>query len=88
MKRDNSIDVATEKLIKKVIREKLKDYTVITIAHRLDLISDDDMIAVMDAGEVVEYAAPQELLRTKSRFRELYSSQRGEDKQSVEGERP
>ncbi|PKS05727.1 hypothetical protein jhhlp_007556 [Lomentospora prolificans] len=34
----NSIDVEAETLIKKIIEEEFKDYTVITIAHRLTSI--------------------------------------------------
>lgn len=36
--------------------------TVITIAHRIHTILDYDKIAVMDAGEVVEYDSPKDLL--------------------------
>ena len=49
------VDPDTEKTIWNVVREKLRDSTVITIAHRLNTIRDCDMIVVLKNGEVVEF---------------------------------
>ena len=49
------VDPETEQTIWKVVREKLKDSTVITIAHRLKTIKDCDMILVLKNGEVDEF---------------------------------
>ena len=49
------VDPETEKTIWNVVREKLKDSTVITIAHRFNTIKDCDMILVLKDGEVDEY---------------------------------
>ena len=49
------VDPETEQTIWKVAREKLKDSTVITIAHRLNTIRDCDMILVLKNGEVDEF---------------------------------
>ena len=49
------VDPDTEQTIWKVVREKLRDPTVITIAHRLNTIRDCDMIVVLKSGEVVEF---------------------------------
>jgi len=48
-----------------VLRDKFKDRTVITIAHRLNTIMDSDKILVLDAGEVVEFDTPSVLLAKK-----------------------
>ena len=49
------VDPDTEQTIWNVVREKLKDSTVITIAHRLNTIRDCDMILVLRDGEVDEF---------------------------------
>ena len=48
------VDPDTEQTIWKVVREKLRDSTVITIAHRLNTIRDCDKILVLKSGEVDE----------------------------------
>ncbi|KAG5887763.1 hypothetical protein JTB14_016114 [Gonioctena quinquepunctata] len=58
-----NVDHVTDSLIQKTIRQNFKDCTVLTIAHRLNTIMDSDKVLVMDAGEVVEYAHPHELLK-------------------------
>ena len=49
------VDPMTERTIWNTVNEKLKDCTMITIAHRLDTIKDCDFILVLRHGEVVEY---------------------------------
>ena len=49
------VDPETEQIIWKVVREKLRDSTVITIAHRLHTIRDCDKILVLTSGEVDEF---------------------------------
>ncbi|KAJ7380788.1 hypothetical protein OS493_007170 [Desmophyllum pertusum] len=49
------VDPDTEQTIWNVVREKLRDSTVITIAHRLKTIKYCDMILVLKNGEVDEF---------------------------------
>ncbi|KAJ6220572.1 hypothetical protein RDWZM_006384 [Blomia tropicalis] len=58
-----NVDNRTDELIQRTIRKRFAHCTVITIAHRLHTIIDSDRIVVLDAGRLVEYGAPYELLR-------------------------
>ncbi len=69
-----SIDVETEKLVRDTIDEEFKDCTVITIAHRLETILKSDRIAVLEAGELVEFDKPGVLLSKDSKFKQFYET--------------
>lgn len=60
-----SVDVETDFLIQRTIRETFKDCTVVTIAHRLHTVSSYDRVMVMDAGKVVEFDTPFALTANK-----------------------
>ena len=59
------VDPETEQTIWNVVREKLSDSTVITIAHRLNTIRDCDMILVLKNGEVDEFGNFDSLVKRK-----------------------
>jgi len=58
-----SVDLETDNLIQRTIRESFQDCTVITIAHRINTIIDSGKVLVLDQGEVKEYGKPADLLR-------------------------
>lgn len=58
-----SVDVETDALIQRLIREEMREQTVLTIAHRLETILDYDRVVVMQDGQVAESGAPGELMR-------------------------
>lgn len=57
-----AVDVGTDALIQKTIREEFKSCTMLIIAHRLNTIIDCDRILVLDAGQVKEMDTPKKLL--------------------------
>ncbi|KIJ48474.1 hypothetical protein M422DRAFT_247819 [Sphaerobolus stellatus SS14] len=65
----SAIDYKTDAIIQESLRHELKKgVTVITVAHRLKTIMDADRIMVLDAGHIVEFASPKELLKNPSGF--------------------
>uniref|UniRef100_A0A7E4VBL5 Multidrug resistance-associated protein 1 n=1 Tax=Panagrellus redivivus TaxID=6233 RepID=A0A7E4VBL5_PANRE len=60
-----AVDMNTDALIQKTIRDEFKDSTVLTIAHRLHTIMDYDRIIVLDQGKIKEFDSPQTLLADK-----------------------
>ncbi|XP_022166667.1 probable multidrug resistance-associated protein lethal(2)03659 isoform X2 [Myzus persicae] len=63
-----NVDPQTDSLIQKTIRNKFSKCTVLTIAHRLNTVMDSDKILVIDAGSVVEFDHPYNLLKNKDGF--------------------
>uniref|UniRef100_A0A3P9DI95 Multidrug resistance-associated protein 4 n=1 Tax=Maylandia zebra TaxID=106582 RepID=A0A3P9DI95_9CICH len=60
-----NVDPRTDELIQKTIRDKFKECTVITIAHRLNTIIDSDRILVLESGTIQEFDHPFTLLQNK-----------------------
>lgn len=68
-----SVDVHTDAMMQAIVREELKECTIISVAHRLDTIADFDRVVVLERGSVIEVGEPGELLRRDGgTFRALY----------------
>ncbi|KAM1350686.1 hypothetical protein ACFX14_004730 [Malus domestica] len=70
-----AVDVRTDALIQKTIREEFKSCTMLIIAHRLNTIIDCDRILLLDAGRVREFDTPERLLSNEgSAFSKMVQS--------------
>ncbi|KAH8918170.1 P-loop containing nucleoside triphosphate hydrolase protein [Atractiella rhizophila] len=68
----SSIDHETQTLVQRVLKDSFDGCTTLTIAHRISTLIEDDLILVLDNGELAEYGSPKELLkRENSVFRKL-----------------
>ena len=47
-----SIDTATDNLIQEAIRQETKGCTVITVAHRIPTVIDNELVLVLDEGKL------------------------------------
>lgn len=70
----SAMDNITEKEVMENVLTKLKDKTIIIIAHRLETIKDVDNIFVLNDGKIVEEGKYQELLDKNGYFKKLYKS--------------
>eukprot|EP00927_Polykrikos_kofoidii_P072699 TRINITY_DN68797_c0_g1_i1.p1 TRINITY_DN68797_c0_g1~~TRINITY_DN68797_c0_g1_i1.p1 ORF type:complete len:1140 (+),score=163.24 TRINITY_DN68797_c0_g1_i1:304-3420(+) len=66
-----NIDMGTDALIQRSVREAFVACTVLTIAHRLETVMSSDRIVVFNAGRVAEEGSPQELLNGGGLFASL-----------------
>jgi ABC-type multidrug transport system fused ATPase/permease subunit len=74
----SSMDKETDAEVQKVLRDELKDTSkndesrcLITVAHRLQTISDYDKVVVMGSGEILEEGSPEELMKKKGHFHDM-----------------
>ncbi|KAF5027574.1 hypothetical protein F66182_316 [Fusarium sp. NRRL 66182] len=70
----SAVDMATDALIQRSIREEFTDSTLIVIAHRLSTIADFDRILVLADGQVAEFGTPKELWEKEGVFRDMCES--------------
>ncbi|CBZ29182.1 p-glycoprotein e [Leishmania mexicana MHOM/GT/2001/U1103] len=70
-----NVDPALDRQIQRTVQHTFRDYTVVTIAHRLHTVAACDVIVVMDQGRVLEFGSPRELVeRQGSAFSALVGS--------------
>ena len=70
----SAMDNITEKNVMHNILNKLKNKTIIIIAHRLETIKDVDNIFVLSDGKIVEEGKYLDLLEKNGYFKDLYKS--------------
>lgn len=58
----SAIDYETDAMIQETIRNSFTGCTILTIAHRIQTVIDNDYILVIDAGTVAEFDKPSRLL--------------------------
>ncbi|OJJ42757.1 hypothetical protein ASPZODRAFT_20284 [Penicilliopsis zonata CBS 506.65] len=66
----SAVDKDTDALIQQSIRDEFgrNATTLLVIAHRLSTVADFDRILVLEAGRVVEYGSPAELVSKRGAF--------------------
>jgi ABC-type multidrug transport system fused ATPase/permease subunit len=58
----SAVDMVTDALIQRSIREEFANTTLLVVAHRLSTVADFDRILVMRDGVAAEFGSPKELL--------------------------
>jgi len=63
-----NVDVKTDKLLQQAVKKSCDGATIISVAHRLDTIIENDLILVLGDGNVLEYGKPHDLLLLDGHF--------------------
>ncbi|OPJ66586.1 hypothetical protein AV530_016615 [Patagioenas fasciata monilis] len=66
-----SVDMETDNLVQSTIKREFYNCTILTIAHRLHTVMDSDRVLVLDAGRILEYDTPRNLLQRNGAFSEM-----------------
>ncbi|KAK3432694.1 hypothetical protein EUGRSUZ_D00217 [Eucalyptus grandis] len=81
-----AVDLRTDALVQKTIREEFTYCTMLIIAHRLNTIIDSDRVLVLDAGQVAEHDTPENLLSNEaSAFSKMVQSTGSANAQYLSG---
>ena len=73
----SNLDFATENIIFDMIYNKLRDKSMLIIAHRLATVKNCDEIIVLREGEILERGTHDELLEMQGEYYRLWEMQQG-----------
>lgn len=84
----SALDFKTDVTLRKALRQRTKDSTVLIVAQRISTILNADQIIVLDDGKVAGMGTHQELLKNCEVYRQIAASQLSESelKNPVKGE--
>ena len=71
----SAVDTETDSRIRKALKEKLGDSTVILISHRITTLMQADQIMVMENGQIEEMGTHDQLLKRDGIYRKIYDIQ-------------
>ncbi|MCH3943335.1 MAG: ABC transporter ATP-binding protein [Atopobiaceae bacterium] len=71
----SALDLKTEAMVRKSIKERLAGRTVIMVAQKISTIRDADNIIVLEKGRIAAQGTHGELLATCPVYQEIYESQ-------------
>jgi ATP-binding cassette subfamily B protein len=82
----SALDVTTDARLRRALKERTREATVIIVAQRVSTIVDADQILVLDNGKIVDRGTHEELLETSPTYQEIVQSQiTAEEAESVAG---
>lgn len=75
----SALDFKTDKALRKALKEKVGDSTIIIVAQRINTIMDADQILVLDDGKLAGKGTHDELMKNCSVYKEIALSQLSEE---------
>ncbi len=71
----SAVDTETEAEIREALQNLMKDRTTFIIAHRIQSITDADLILVMDKGKIVQRGKHADLVKQEGIYQQVYNIQ-------------
>ena len=81
----SALDFKTDVTLRKALRTKTKDSTVLIVAQRISTILNADQIIVLDEGKIAGMGTHQELLESCEIYRQIAASQLSESELENQG---
>ena len=81
----SQLDEASESAIRATLRTLAADRAVVVVSHRLRLAADADLVAVVEAGRIVETGAPGALLARRGAYARLVATETDGDELGLGG---
>ena len=75
----SALDFKTDQVLRKALKEKVGDSTIIIVAQRINTVLDADQIIVMDEGHMAGIGTHEELMRSCEVYKEIALSQLSEE---------
>lgn len=75
----SALDFKTDQALRKALKEKVGDSTIIIVAQRINTVLDADQIIVMDEGRMAGIGTHEELMQTCEVYKEIALSQLSEE---------
>ena len=75
----SAVDAETDTRIRRALKEKMKDATVILISHRITTLMEADRILVLNHGKEEESGTHRELIERDGIYRKIYEIQMNQD---------
>ena len=75
----SALDFKTDQALRKALKEKVGDSTIIIVAQRINTVLDADQIVVMDEGHMAGIGTHEELMKSCEVYKEIALSQLSEE---------
>eukprot|EP01083_Nonionella_stella_P208688 757133_1 len=66
-----NVDTRTDQLLQEAVKKSFPGGTIVSVAHRLDTIIDNDVVLVLGAGKVLEFDSPHNLIEKNGHFAKM-----------------
>lgn len=79
----SALDVKSERYVQQATRSLLQGRTVFLISHRMGATRDADKVLVLEGGRIAQFGRPEELLRQKGLYQELFAMHQGRQREAA-----